>query len=115
MLQVLCNYGYVQARAVGRPVMYSMTRAGRGRGRDGSHASLVLDSCLPGRAQGSCRHPRGRTQLSVTGRSIIGASCWAGKVEQLAPPSVLVLSAMLFRLLYQAWPRDETMAELDVI
>jgi hypothetical protein len=38
VLQLLCNHGYVQASAVGRPVMYSVLR----RGRDGSHA---FDSC----------------------------------------------------------------------
>lgn len=43
MLQVLCNYGYVQTREVGRPVMYSMTRAGRRRA-DGTAAMLLL--CL---------------------------------------------------------------------
>lgn len=46
----VCNYGYVQTREVGRPEMYSMTRAGRGRA-DGTGAMLLLClilACLAG-------------------------------------------------------------------
>lgn len=44
MSHVLCNYGYVQARAAGRPGIFGMTRAGYWRGRNGSHVALVVDS-----------------------------------------------------------------------